>query len=103
MLDRQSLEQCRAGRGEAHKGAPAVGRVGSSLHEAVGLSPRDELACGVEMQLEHLADRGDRRRARTVETSHGQEQLVLRRRQAGGACCVFGEPLEPAQGVSEPG
>jgi len=64
--------------------------------------PVDELARGVVTQEQRVGDLADGRSALLGAPAHGEEQLVLRSRQALGLGALLAPAKEPAQLGAEP-
>lgn len=95
---RSQLAICAVG--QEQQGAAVVVRVGLAGDESVRFGAADELAGGVESELQDVGDLGEGRRlAARIVAPDGEEELMLGRGESSGACFFFGEALEDAEGV----
>ncbi|MCB1249246.1 MAG: hypothetical protein KDB36_07555 [Acidimicrobiales bacterium] len=95
------MERGEAGVGEHHVLATVVLGVGGHGHEAGRLRPPHLLAGRVDLELELVREVRERRGLAARPAAHGQQELVLARRQAFGPSGLRREPHEQAQRVAE--
>ena len=96
MHHRQLFEYV-ATRGSQRDMLPAkIVRIGNARHETRSLGPVDELDHGVVSQLERICQIADDRPRASAVPAYGQQELMLRGREARVTRGLFREALEHA-------
>ena len=102
MLAAQPRQLARTGAGDVESNDAVVVAVALPAEESGGLSPIDELGCGVVPEEERVRHLLDRRPLGIGTAAHRQEELVLCRREPLGLRLLLAPIEEPAQLGAEP-
>lgn len=87
---------------QGEKSTAVVSWIDLAGDQSVRLRPVDKFACGVKSYLEDVRELGERWwPVRRVVSADSEEELMLRRGEAGGASLLLGEALEDPKRVPE--
>ncbi len=101
MHHRQLLEHVPSGGSQRDVLTAKIIRIGNARHESRGLGPVDELDHGVVPQLERFRQIADDGSRASAVPAYGQQELMLRGRDARVTRGLFRESLEHTQRMTK--